>query len=173
MPTAEKEQIVQEMNGELTGAKGVVLADFSGMSVETVTQLRATLRSKGVRYKVVKNTLLKRVAKERGLSALDPYLEGPTAIAYSTDSEVEPVRVVVEFAKKHERPVVKAGVIGEKFYTKQELIQLAALPTREELLSQVLAVVTAPMSQFLGAVNALLASPATLASELEKKKQGS
>jgi len=173
MPTAEKEQVIQEMNDELTGAKGIVLADFSGMDVETVTNLRATLRSKGVHYKVVKNTLLKRVAKERGLSALDPYLEGPTAIAYSTDSEVEPVRVVVEFAKKHERPVVKAGVIGEKLYTKKELIQLAALPSREELLSQVLAVVVAPMTQFLGAVNALLASPATLADALEKKQQGS
>jgi large subunit ribosomal protein L10 len=172
MPTAQKEQVVREMNGELTGAKGFVLADFSGMDVETVTALRATLRSKGVRYKVVKNTLLKIVAKERGLSALDPYLEGPTAIAYSTDSEVEPVRVIVEFAKKHERPVVKAGIIGERLYTKKDLLALAALPSREELLSQVLSVVIAPMTQFLGAVNALLASPAALAGQLEQKKSG-
>ena len=170
MPTAEKERVVREMNGELTGAKGLLLADFSGMDVETVTALRATLRAKGVRYRVVKNTLLKIVCKERGLSSLDPYLEGPTAIAYSTDSEVEPVRVIVEFAKKHERPVVKAGVIGERFYDRKELLALAALPPREELLALVLGAVTAPMSQFLGAVNALLSAPATLAGELEKKK---
>jgi len=172
MPTAQKEQVVREMNGELTGAKGLVLADFSGMDVETVTALRATLRSKGVRYKVVKNTLLKIVARERGLSSLDPYLEGPTAIAYSTDSEVEPVRVIVEFAKKHERPVVKAGIVGERLYTKKELLALAALPSREELLAQVLSVIIAPMSQFIGAVNALVASPAALAGQLEQKKNG-
>ena len=172
MPTAQKEQVVREMTGELTGAKGFVLADFSGMDVETVTALRATLRSKGVSYKVVKNTLLKIVAKERGLSALDPYLEGPTAIAYSTDSEVEPVRVIVEFAKKHERPVVKAGIIGERLYTKNELLALAALPSREVLLSQVLGVVIAPMTQFLGAVNALLVSPAALAGAAGAEEEG-
>jgi large subunit ribosomal protein L10 len=172
MPTAEKEKVVQEMSSELSGAKGLVLADFSGMDVETVTALRATLRSKGVRYRVVKNTLLKIACQARGLSSLDPYLEGPTAIAYSTDSEVEPVRVIVEFAKKHERPSVKAGVIGDRLYTKKELMQLAALPSREELLSQVLAVMIAPMTQFLGAVNALLSSPAALAGQLEQKKSG-
>jgi large subunit ribosomal protein L10 len=161
------------MNGELAGAKGLLLADFSGMDVETVTALRATLRQKGVRYRVVKNTLLKIVCQQRGLSSLEPYLEGPTAIAYSTDNEVEPVRVIVEFAKKHERPVVKAGVIGERLYNKKELLQLASLPPRDELLAQILGVVTAPMTQFLGAVNALLAAPAMLAGELERKQQQS
>src|SRR5262245_54299310 len=108
MATAEKEQTVQQMNDELKDAKGLLLADFTGMDVETVTALRATLRASGVQYKVVKNTLLRIACRERGLEVLEPYLEGPTAVAYSTTSEVEPVRVIVEFAKKHERPAVKA-----------------------------------------------------------------
>jgi large subunit ribosomal protein L10 len=172
MPTAEKEQVVREMNDELGQVKGLLLADFTGMDVETVTALRSTLRQKGVRYRVVKNTLLKLVCQERGLQLLEPFLEGPTAVAYSTESEVEPVRVVVEFAKKHERPALKAGIIGERLYSKEELLRLAALPGRHELLGQVLGTLVAPMTSFLGSVNALLAAPAQLAGELEKK-QGS
>lgn len=171
MSTPQKEAAVREMNGELSGAKGVLLADFTGMDVETVTALRATLRAKGVRYRVVKNTLLKRVCEERGLALLSPYLAGPTALAYSTEDEVEPARVIVEFAKKHERPVVKAGMIGERLYTREEILKVAALPGREELLAQVLGTIVAPMSMFLGAVDALLASPARLAGALEKQKE--
>ena len=172
MPTAQKEAKIREMNDELTGAKGVLLADFTGMDVATVTALRATLREKGVSYRVVKNTLLKRVCEQRGLTPLVPYLEGPIAVAYSTESEVEPARIMVEFAKKHERPAVKAGIIGERLYTREEILAVAALPGRQELLAQVLGTIVAPLSQFLGCVNALLAAPAQLAGELEKQKQG-
>lgn len=172
MPTAQKEATVREVSDELAGAKGVLLADFSGMDVETATALRATLREKGVRYRVVKNTLFKLVCEQRGLQPLAPYLEGPTAVAYSADSEVEPARVLVEFAKKHARPVVKAGIIGERLYTREEILVVAALPGRQELLAQVLGTIVAPLSEFLGCVNALLASPAQLAGELEKQKQG-
>jgi large subunit ribosomal protein L10 len=171
MPTAQKEATIREMSGELAGVKGLLLADFTGMDVETVTALRAALRERGVRYRVVKNTLLKRACAERGLAGLAPYLEGPTALAYSTESEVEPARILVKFAKEHERPVVKAGMIGERLYTKEEILQVAALPGREELLAQVLGSIVAPLTSLLGCVDALLASPARLAGSLEKKKE--
>ena len=86
------------------------------------------------------------------------------------DSEVEPARVLIEFAKLNERPVVKAGMIGDKLYNADEVKQLALLPPRDVLLAQVLGTISAPMSGFLGAVNALLASPAQLAGALEEKK---
>jgi large subunit ribosomal protein L10 len=125
-----------------------------------------------VHYRVVKNTLLKRVCEQRGLQPLEAYLQGPTAVAYSTESEVEPARILVEFAKKHERPAVKAGIIGERLYTREEILAVAALPGRQELLAQVLGTIVAPLSSFLGCVDALLASPARLAGELERQKQG-
>lgn len=170
MPTAEKEQMVKEVSEELEGVKGLLLADFTGMDVEQVTELRATLRKNKVRYRVVKNTLLRRVCQQRGLESLGPFLEGPTAVAYSTESEVEPARIVVEFAKKHERPVLKAGWIGERLYTRDELMKLASLPSRQDLLAQLLGTILAPLSMFLGSVEALVASPARLAGELERQK---
>jgi large subunit ribosomal protein L10 len=172
MPTAQKEALVQEMSGKLDGAKGMYLADFSGMTVAKVSELRARCRASGVQYKVIKNTLLKRAVNARGLTQLDVFLEGPTAIAYSMDSEVEPARILVEFAKENEKPLVKAGLIGDRLYTGEEILQLASLPPRDVLLAQVLGTITAPLSGFLGAVNALLASPAQLAGALEEKNKG-
>jgi large subunit ribosomal protein L10 len=171
MPTARKEAFVEDFTGRLKEAKGLYLADFTGMDVATVTALRDELRGKNVNYMVVKNTLLLLACKNSGMDALEPFLEGPTALAYSTENEVEPARALVTFAKEHTKPVVKAGIIGERLYTMEEVIQLASLPGREELLAQVLGTVTAPLSSFLAAVNALMASPAQLADALEQKQQ--
>ena len=170
MPTAEKEALVQEVSERLKGVKGMYLADFSGMTVESVSALRAKCRAAGVEYKVIKNTLLKRAAHAHDITQLDEFLEGPTALAFSTESEVEPARVLVEFAKEGEKPVVKAGLIGDRLYNAAEVKQLASLPPRDVLLAQVLGTIVAPLSQFAGAVEALLASPARLAGALEEKQ---
>lgn len=170
MPTAEKEALVQDVSARIKGAKGMYLADFTGMTVEKVSALRAKCRAAGVEYKVIKNTLLTRAMHEHGVTQLDEFLEGPTALAFSLESEVEPARVLIEFAKVHEKPLVKAGLIGDKLYNADEVKQLASLPPRDVLLAQVLGTICAPMSGFLGAVNALLASPAQLAGALEEKK---
>lgn len=172
MPTAQKEAQVQEMAERLTGAKGMYLADFTGMTVEKVSALRAKCRAAGVQYKVIKNTLLKRAINAHGVTTLDDFLEGPTALAFSMESEVEPARVLVEFAKDNERPVIKAGLIGDRLYSADEVKQLASLPPRDVLLAQVLGTLCAPLSGFLGSVDALVASPARLARALEDK-QGS
>ncbi len=78
--------------------------------------------------------------------------------------------MLVEFAKENEKPLVKAGLVGDKLYNADEVKQLASLPPRDVLLAQVLGTITAPLSQFLGAVDALLASPARLAGALEEKQ---
>jgi large subunit ribosomal protein L10 len=170
MPTAEKEALVQEVSARLKGVKGMYLADFTGMTVEKVSALRAKCRAAGVEYKVIKNTLLKRAVHAHDITNLDEFLEGPTALAFSTESEVEPARVLIEFAKDGEKPIVKAGLIGDRLYTAAEVKQLALLPPRDVLLAQVLGTISAPLSNFLGSVNALLASPAQLAAALEEKK---
>ena len=170
MPTAEKEALVQDVSERLKGAKGMYLADFTGMTVESVSALRAKCRAAGVEYKVIKNTLLKRAVHEHDIKELNEFLEGPTALAFSTESEVEPARVLIEFANANEKPIVKAGLIGDRLYSADEVKQLALLPPRDVLLAQVLGTISAPLSNFLGSVNALLASPAQLTAALEEKK---
>jgi large subunit ribosomal protein L10 len=171
MPTAQKEKVIQSTTERLDGVKGIYLADFSGMTVEKVSELRKKCREEQVQFHVIKNTLLKRALNANGITELDPYLNGPTGIAMSSVDMVAPARILADFAKVHERPRIKAGVVEGRLFDDKEVAQLAALPSREVLLQQVLGTMIAPMTQFLGAIEATLRLPAMMADVLAKERQ--
>jgi len=170
MSTPEKEQILRDTESRISGVRGIYLADFSGMSVEKLSLLRKKCREQQVQFRVIKNTLLKRAFNAHGISALDPYLEGPTGLVFSPVSEVTPAKILSDFAKEHERPRIKAAVVEGRLFDDQAIKTLAGLPSREVMLSQVLSVAIAPLTQFLAAVEATLRLPATMADVLEKEK---
>ena len=170
MPTKAKEQIVETATSRLQGVRGVFLADLSGMTVESVSRLRRKCREQNIQVKVIKNTLLKRALNATGITALDPHLEGPTSVVFSPDNEMAPAKVLIDFAKENERPKVKAAVVDGRLFDAKSIATLATLPSREVLLSQVLSTFIAPMTQFLAAVNAALATPANMADALHREK---
>ncbi len=170
MATPQKEQIVQEATASLVGVRGVFLADFSGMTVEKVSLLRRKCREQQIRVRVIKNTLLKRALNAQGISALDEHLAGPTSVVFSPVSEMAPAKVLVEFAREHERPRVKAAVVDGRLFDDKAIGVLATLPSREVLLAQVLSTFIAAMTQFLAALDATLRLPATMADVLEREK---
>ncbi len=170
MPTAQKEQIVQQAAESLAGVKGIYLADFSGMTVEKVSLLRTRCRAEKVKFHVVKNTLLKRAFNSHGIQDLDAYLVGPTAVVFSTENEVSPARILATFAKEYERPRIKAAVVDGRLFDEKQIAQLATLPSREIMMSQVLGTLIAPMTTFLAAIEATLQLPAVMADVLEKEK---
>jgi len=129
----QKAEVVSEIKEKFSNAKSVVLFDPRGLNVAEVTELRKSLRESGSDYKVYKNTLAKRAVAETGLE-LDSYLEGPTAISFSTD-ELAPVKILSEFAKKHSALELKAGVIEGKVAEANKLAAYAAIPSREGLLT--------------------------------------
>ena len=172
MPTPQKEQILRETTERLKDVRGVYLADFSGMSVETLSALRKQCREQQVQFHVVKNTLLKRAFNAHGITALDGYLEGPTGLVFSPASEVSPAKILSDFAKAHERPRVKAAVVDGRLYDDKAVAMLATLPSYEVMLSQVLATLIAPMTTFLAAIDATLRLPATMADVLERERSG-
>lgn len=94
-----KQPVVDEIKGVLEGAVGAVIVDYRGLTVEQDTQLRKKLREAGVTYKVFKNTLIKRAAEGTEFAALEPQLEGPTALAVSKEDATAPARILAEFAK--------------------------------------------------------------------------
>jgi large subunit ribosomal protein L10 len=171
MPTAEKEQAVRDLSEQLKGARGVYLADFTGMSVEKASLLRRRCRESHVRFKVVKNTLLKRAMSANGVEALNEFMEGPTGVAYSTMDEVVPAKVLADFAKEFETLRIKAAIVEGKVLDAKEVKQLASLPGRDALLGMLLATMIAPLTQFLGAVDATLRLPAVMADVLERERQ--
>lgn len=170
MPTAEKIQILEDTRERLEGVRGVYLADFSGMSVDTISRLRKKCREQGVQFRVIKNTLLKRAFHAHGITALDEHLVGPTGLVFSAKSETAPAKILADFAKEHERPRIKAAVLDGRLFDDKAVAQLATLPSYEVMLSQVLATIIAPMTQFLSAIDATLRLPAVMADVLEREK---
>lgn len=147
----EKAQVVTEIKEKFQESTGVVIADYRGMTVAQVTQLRSQLRKAGVEYRVLKNTLVRRAAHEVGIDGLDSFLEGPTAVAFSTDP-VAPAKVLSDFAKDVKTFTIKGGVVEGKVIDPEGVKALADLPSREELLAQVLRGMQAPLA---GMVNVL------------------
>ncbi|MDA8226958.1 MAG: 50S ribosomal protein L10 [Desulfitobacterium hafniense] len=145
----EKSLVVAEIKEKLQQSSGVVLADYRGLTVAQVTKLRSELRAAGVEYRVLKNTLIRRAANEIGVEGLDPYLEGPTAVAFSTDP-VAGAKVLSEFAKSVAKTnkdfAIKAGVVEGKVVNAEGVKALADLPSREVLLSMVLRGMQAPLT---------------------------
>ena len=170
MPTPQKEQILQDTSERIREVRGFYLADFSGMSVEKLSALRKKCREQQVQFRVIKNTLLKRAFNERGIKELDPHLVGPTGLVFSPVNEMAPAKILSDFAKEFEKPRVKAAVVDGRLYDTKAIATLAKLPSREVLLSQLIGTFVAPMSSFLGAINALLATPANMADALAQEK---
>lgn len=132
----QKKVVVNELSSNIKSAMTVVFADYRGLTVEQDTELRSALRKAGVEYKVVKNTLTNFAAKENGLEALEPVLHGPTAMAYSKTDVIAPAKVMSDYAKKFEKLELKAGVFEGKVVDVKVINSLAALPSRETLLTQ-------------------------------------
>jgi large subunit ribosomal protein L10 len=147
-----KKQIVAETKDRFENAQSVVIVDYRGLNVSEITELRAQLRAVGVEMKVVKNTLVKRVAEALGITELNQYLEGPTAEVYSIQDPVSGPKVLAEFAKTHKNLEIKAGVLENRVIDAEGVKALADLPSREVLLAQVLAGMQGPLS---GMVNVL------------------
>jgi large subunit ribosomal protein L10 len=156
MLRAEKEKIVQELAEKLRRAQGVYLADFTGLDVASITELRRKLRSASVEFRVVKNTLARLAVEQAGVPELRDSLEGPTCLAFGYDDAVAPARVLVDFAKDHERPKIRSGFLEGRVLTLDEVSAVASLPSREQLLSRIVTLAQTPVAGFVSRCRGLL-----------------
>ncbi|SCW73312.1 large subunit ribosomal protein L10 [Paenibacillus tianmuensis] len=151
----QKAQQVTEVADKLKENSCSIVADYRGLNVKQVTELRKQLREAGVEFQVLKNTLIRRATATAELSDLNEYLTGPTAIAFSKDDIITPAKILTEFAKKNDQLSVKAGVVEGKVVDFNQIKALAELPSREGLLSMLLSVLQAPVRNFALAVKAV------------------
>lgn len=167
----QKAPVVQAIREKIEASQSLVLTDYRGLNVSEVTELRVKLREAGVEFKVLKNTLTKRAAAEVGLEGLDPYLEGPTAIAFGMSDAVAPAKVLSEFAKAHKNLEIKAGVVDGKVIDVDGVKALADLPSREVLLAQVLGGMQTPMYGFAGSLAGVLRKFAYALNAIKEQKE--
>lgn len=149
-----KKNVVTEISDKFKNSGSTVIAEYRGLSVAEVTELRRTLREENVEMKVYKNTLASLAADAAGMSDLKDVLTGPNALVFGPD-ETAASRVLAQFAKKHKALVLKGGIVEGKVVGAETIQELATLPNREGMLSMLLSVLQAPVSQFARAVNAV------------------
>lgn len=166
----KKEQVVAKIKEKLEQSSSVILADYRGLNVGQITKMRAELRQAGVEFKVLKNTLTSLAAKEVGLDDLDQYLEGPTALAFGVDDPVAPAKILVKYAKEFKQLEIKGGVLEGKVVDLAAVKALADLPSREELLAQVLRGMQSPLAGFAGALNGVLRNFVYVLEAVRKQK---
>lgn len=143
-----KQPVVEEISANIKDAQSVVLVDYRGLTVEQDTNLRRQLREAGITYKVYKNTMMNFAFKGTDCESLTQYLEGPSAIAISTTDATAPARVICKFAKEAPKLEVKGGIVEGISYDAQGIIEIAKIPSREELLSKLLGSIQSPIANF-------------------------
>ena len=148
----EKKAVVAEVAAQVAAAQTVVVAEYRGITVENMTQLRAQARKEGVYLRVLKNTLVRRAVADTPFAGIADQLVGPLAYGISKDP-VSAAKVMHEFAKANDKFVIKAGAMPNFIMSAKDVGNLASMPSREELLSKLLGTMQAPIAQFVRTLN--------------------
>jgi large subunit ribosomal protein L10 len=169
----EKIQVTAELADVLSGADVLYLTDFTGLNVKDITELRRRFREAGSRYLVVKNRLALRALESLDLPDISEHLQGPTGLIIAVDDPVTPAKTLRAFAKEYEdRPALKGGVVEKRLVSAADIITLAELPPREELLGGIAGALTASVAGIVGVLNGLMRDLAYLTEEVSKKQEG-
>lgn len=148
----EKKAIVAEVSAQVASAQAIIIAEYRGIEVGKMTQLRAKTRESGIYFRVIKNSLVRRAVADTPYARLAEHMIGPLVYGIGADP-VAAAKVLHEFSKDNEKFVIKVGAIGEHVISRDEITALAALPSREELLSRLLGTMQAPIAKFVQTLN--------------------
>jgi large subunit ribosomal protein L10 len=154
-PRPEKVAVVNEVRERLDGAAGAILTEYRGLTVGEMAELRRALRVAGCEYKVYKNSLVKLAVAGGPHELLDPLLSGPTGIAFVSGDITAAARALRDYSRVNPNLVMKGALHCEGFFSAQDLVRLAGLPSREMLLASVAGAIAAPLQQLAGLLQAL------------------
>lgn len=172
MKRSDKESFVAEFRERLDRSPVMYLTDFTGLNVKSMTDLRQKLKESGAEYVVAKNRLMVRALEGSDLPDLSEALTGPTGVVFGYEDVVATAKALSEFAKAHDdRPAFKIGVLDNKILDAAQLEKLAMLPSREQLLAQVVGAMQAPMSALVAAMEGKLQEMAGLLEAYQAQKQ--
>lgn len=149
----QKKEQVAELAKKMKESKLILLTDYRGINVDEATSLRNDLRNANAEYKVIKNNITRRALKECGIEELNDELEGPTAVIMTDGDYLGPTKAIYNFTKDHDFYKIKGGVIEGKVMSAEEIITLAKLPSREELLSMLAGALLGNITKFAVALD--------------------
>lgn len=166
----DKKAIVTEISAEVANAQAIVIAEYRGVTVDKITGLRKKARESGVYLRVLKNTLAQRAVQGTAFEGLAPQMVGPLVYAVSADP-VAAAKVIHEFSKGNDKFIVKGGAMPNQVMSVAQVEQLASMPSREELLAQLMATMNAPITKFVRTLNEVPGKFVRTLAALRDKKQ--
>ena len=170
---SEKVESVAELHEKLARAVSAVLADFRGLTVQEITDLRQQLRDASLELAVVKNTLARLAVQETPFERLSPYLNGPTSITLSYRDTVAPAKILSAYVKKQPKLAVRAGLFEGEIIPAEKIAEIADLPPRDVILAQALAAMQGPLAGLVWTLQGVLSTfMGTLQAIHDKKAQG-
>ena len=158
MVAPEKEKVVDDLRQRLRQTNFTVMADFRGLRVGDMSDLRRRVRAAEGNLHIAKNTLLRIAAESEGMEDLRDLLLGPTAVAYARGDEVALAKALVDYSADSPELVIKGGVLDKKYLEADQIRQLAALPPREVLVAQVVGGMQSPIYGLVGVLSATIGS---------------
>jgi large subunit ribosomal protein L10 len=168
---AKKTEVLQELKDKLSKAQAEYYSDYRGLTVKQMADLRRQLKDSNVDYKVAKKTLMQLAAKESDRPEIPGELmEGPVAVAFGYDDIVGPVKALNKYAKENEALQILGGFVEGRYISKEEAMQLANMPSHEELLAKLVGTMKAPISGFHGVLHGVLRSFVGTLKAYEEKK---
>jgi large subunit ribosomal protein L10 len=171
MKREEKEEIVAEVTEIARRSSGLFFTDFTGLTVEQVTELRREFRKSGIQYRVAKNTLIRKALESiGGYDAVFDRLAGPTGVAFAFEDPMAPAKIIQKFSDKHNKLALKICVIEKQVYDGSRLADLARMPSRKEIIASLLGTFQAPVAAIPSLINSLLGDVVSVIGEVERKK---
>ena len=171
MDKNEKAEIIEEVKEMIENSSAIYLTDFSGISVADVTGIRNEFRKEGVKYKVIKNTLFNRAVSESGkYPELSDHLVGMTGYVFAGDNPVAPAKIIKKYFDATKNLALKACYIEDQFFDGTKLNDLAALPSKKEIIAGILRAVNSPASGIVGAINAVMRDLVSVVDQIAKKQ---
>lgn len=170
-PRPEKVAEVQALEQRLRKSSVVILTDYRGLTVGEFSALRSRLREASLEYRVTKNTLLNRAAERAGVTGLEPFLTGPTAVVFGADDPSVPARLLQEFIRQYRKLGIKGGLVEGEAVGAEMVQTLATLPPRMELMARLVGVLTLPLRGVMSALTAPQRALVIALDALEKQRE--
>ena len=169
-----KENIIHDLIEKLKDAKGIVLTNYKGMTVLQINKLRDDLREQSVEFKVTKNTLLEKAAKELDMEQMTKGLAGCTAIAFSTEDGVSPAKWTKEYSLKNKLPLkIRSGVVEGNFFETEKILEIADLPAKDVLIAKVVGGIKSPINSLVFVLQGTLRGLVYTLDAIKEKKRKS
>ena len=170
MPNEKNISTVKELQDTLSKARAVYFTEYHGLDVENITKLRGEFYKAEIDYKVAKNTLIKLALGDEIVEGIEDILNGSTAIAVSYDEPVSPAKIIKEFNKNNDLPKVKGILFDGEFLPGKEFKRLANMPSKDELLSQLVSMLNSPLQKLASTLSAPLVDTLGVLTSLKESK---